>query len=94
MTTGDGTILVVRMTHGAERIQMGLVVDAVEGVVDIPADDLEPPPAIGQGIDTAAIDGVARHGERLLLVVNADAILTREQLDADFDALDAMRNDR
>lgn len=87
-------ILVVRMAHGEHRLQMGFVVDAVDGVVDIPRDDLEPPPAIGHRFDEAAVEGVARHRERLLLVVNPDAVLSKEQLDADYDRLDAGRTGR
>jgi purine-binding chemotaxis protein CheW len=82
-------ILVVRMAHGEHRVQMGFVVDAVDGVVDIPRDDLEPPPAIGNRFEDSAVEAVARHRERLLLVVNPDAVLSKEQLDADYQRLDA-----
>jgi purine-binding chemotaxis protein CheW len=80
-------ILVIRMGYGEARIQMGLVVDGVEGVVDIDRETLEPPPALGGSRGAEAVRGVVRHGERILLVVDPDAVLPKETLDADYDAL-------
>jgi purine-binding chemotaxis protein CheW len=85
--TGESRILVIGMGFGEARIQMGLVVDAVEGVVDIDSEAVEPPPAVGGHGGAEAVRGVVRHGERILLVVDPDAILPRDTLDADYDAL-------
>ncbi|MFO7781004.1 MAG: chemotaxis protein CheW [Spirochaetia bacterium] len=84
-------ILVVLIEYAGERLQMGLVVDTVEGVIDLDEAALEPPPAIGRSIDGSAIQGLARFGERILLVVEPGALVPKEQLDADFDALEAAR---
>ncbi|MFO8065296.1 MAG: chemotaxis protein CheW [Spirochaetia bacterium] len=84
-------ILVVRILHGKAQIQLGIVVDTVEGVVDLDPSALEPPPRVGQSIDGSVISGVARHGDRILLVVEPEGLLPKEQLDADFDALDEAR---
>ena len=84
-------ILVVLIAYAGERIQMGLVVDTVEGVIDLDEAALEPPPAIGRSGDGSAIQGVAHFGERILLVVEPSALVPKEQLDADFDALEAAR---
>ena len=84
-------ILVVLVEYAGERLQMGLVVDTVEGVIDLDEAALEPPPAIGRSLDGSAIQGVAHFGERILLVVEPGALVPKEQLDADFDALEAAR---
>ncbi len=84
-------ILVVLVEYAGERLQMGLVVDTVEGVIDLDETALEPPPAIGRSMDASAIQGLARFGERILLVVEPGALVPKEQLDADFDALEAAR---
>jgi purine-binding chemotaxis protein CheW len=84
-------ILVVLIEYAGERLQMGLVVDTVEGVIDLDEAALEPPPAIGRSMDASAIQGLARFGERILLVVEPGALVPKEQLDADFDALEAAR---
>lgn len=87
----DRHILVVRILHGEERIQLGIVVDTVEGVVDLDSSALEPPPRVGRSIDGSVISGVARHEDRILLVVEPEGVLPKEQLDADYDALEAAR---
>ncbi|NBF39205.1 MAG: hypothetical protein GVY14_02210 [Spirochaetes bacterium] len=84
-------ILVVLIEYTGERLQMGLVVDTVEGVIDLDEAALEPPPAIGRSMDASAIQGLARFGERILLVVEPGALVPKEQLDADFDALETAR---
>ena len=87
----DRHILVVRILHGEERIQLGIVVDSVEGVVDLDSSTLEPPPRVGRSIDESVISGVARHGDRILLVVEPERLLPKDQLDADYDALEVAR---
>lgn len=87
-----GHILVMRTRYGEQEIRLGVMVDAVQGVVDIDAASLDPPPRIGGSIDGAAVEGVARQGDRLLLVIDPDGLLPKEQLEADFDALDVRQN--
>lgn len=87
-------ILVVLITYAGERIEMGLVVDSVEGVIDLDEATLEPPPAIGRGMGSSAVEGLARVGERILLIVDPGRLVPKEQLDADFDALEATRQRR
>lgn len=84
-------ILVVLIEYAGERLQMGLVVDTVQGVIDLDEAAFEPPPAIGRSMDGSAIQGLARFGERILLVVEPGALVPKEQLDADFDALETAR---
>lgn len=85
-------ILVVRIEYAGERAQMGLVVDAVEGVINLDEEAVEPPPTVGGAIEGSAIRGLARSGDRILLVVEPGLLVPKEQLDADFDVLAAARN--
>src|ERR1700761_7288546 len=50
-------IVIVEVVLGSERHILGLVVDAVNAVLDIPAGDIEPPPAFGASIRTEFIQG-------------------------------------
>lgn len=54
---------------------VGLVVDAVSDVLNFALDDITPPPELGTLINTAAIKGIARSGERLINLLNLDSIL-------------------
>ena len=61
---------------------MGVVVDAVADVVQIPHDALRPAPQF-QGesqVDSAFIKGIAKVGERMLIVVDIAAMLTAEDM--------------
>ena len=50
-----------RQTHGpGERHVLGVVVDAVNAVLDIPGSEIEPAPAFGASIRTDFIQGMGR----------------------------------
>lgn len=67
---------------------VGLIVDAVSDVLDIPADSIQPAPDMGGAIDTSMLQGLARNGDRLTLLLDADrfvgmdANVTRNAADA------------
>jgi purine-binding chemotaxis protein CheW len=63
---------------------VGLVVDSVSQVVRIPADQIEAPPPVAGGLPSEIVDGVGKIGDRLIVLLNIDAILSageREDLD-------------
>lgn len=55
---------------------IGMTVDAVHEVVTIAADALEAPPAIYRGLAREYLQGVARHGDRLFVVLDVARLLT------------------
>jgi purine-binding chemotaxis protein CheW len=57
---------------------MGLVVDAVSDVLNIPPRDLQPTPDFGAQVDAAFISGMARAGEKLVVLLDLDRVLTGE----------------
>lgn len=61
---------------------VGFVVDSVSEVLRIPADTVEPPPAVVAGMDSEYIEGVGQlMGDRLLILLNLDQLLTTEEKD-------------
>jgi len=62
-------ILVIEVTNGV----LGLIVDAVDCVVDVPADRIEPIP--GAGSDDALGDEIAAIDDRLVMLLDADRAL-------------------
>src|ERR1700761_3901730 len=50
-------IVIIDVVLGSERQTLGLVVDAVNAVLDVPSSDIEPPPAFGASIRTEFIQG-------------------------------------
>ena len=67
-------------------LEMGIFSDAVDQVIEIPIDDIEPPPAIGSSIDTSFIRGMGRIGESFVIILKLDSLLSEKEL---FDMDDA-----
>jgi purine-binding chemotaxis protein CheW len=54
---------------------MGLIVDAVSDVLNIPREDIQAPPDFGAHVDTRFISGMATAGDKLLVLLDIDRVL-------------------
>ena len=54
---------------------MGLIVDAANDVLDIPADAIEPQPDVVGSVESEFINGVAKLEKRLLIMLNLQKVL-------------------
>jgi len=61
---------------------MGLIVDLVSDVLHIPAEAVSPAPAFGAKIRTDFIKGMGKMGDRLVLMLDIDKVLTEEETEA------------
>jgi purine-binding chemotaxis protein CheW len=73
ITERDRSARVVVVDGGSESV--GLLVDGVSEVLRVPAADVEPPSARTTGDGPTAVLGVAKLGERLVLLLDLDAAL-------------------
>ena len=55
--------------------EVGLMVDTAREFLKIPAESIEPPPEALTGLSGQYLEGVAAIGERLILILNLDAVL-------------------
>ena len=60
--------------------KFGLVVDGVKEVLGLSDNDLVHPPEILRGVKTEYLAGIARKGERLILVLDLDKLLTPDEI--------------
>ncbi len=81
------TCLVVVETAAAGSL--ALVVDAVHDVVDVARDDLLPAPDFGVQIRPEYLLGIAKWGDRLVLVIDSQRVLSPAELVAVAEAADA-----
>lgn len=58
---------------------IGMVVDAVNEVLRINADQIEPPPSSIAGLDHSFITGLVKFDEKLLILLDIKNILTEEE---------------
>ncbi|MDI6710287.1 MAG: chemotaxis protein CheW [Bacillota bacterium] len=69
--TRASRIIIVEMNG----MTVGMVVDAVLEVLRLPADSIEPPPPVINGIDSAYLRGIALWGERLIIMLDTEKVL-------------------
>lgn len=60
--------------------QLGILVDAVNEVLEIPATDVEPPPSFGVRIRNEFISGMGKVGERFVILLDVARTLSLDEL--------------
>jgi len=73
--TKDTRIVVVEMNGET----VGMVVDAVSEVLSVPAENVEPPPSLVSTVESVFITGIARVGERLVILLDLNQVLKAEE---------------
>ncbi|UCC47900.1 MAG: chemotaxis protein CheW [Gemmatimonadota bacterium] len=71
----DARLLVVSLGAG----RAGLMVDEVPGVTPIPDDALSPPPEFFKGLAGRFLQGIAQLGDRLIILLDVDEILSSKE---------------
>ncbi len=69
----DRFSVIIVVTVGTRT--MGLIVDAVSDVLNVGDDIATPPPELGADVDTSFLTGMARADEKLVLLLDIDAVL-------------------
>ena len=64
-------VIFVAMREG-ERVELGLMVDAVSEVIDIAADQIEPPPDFGTAVRRDFIRGMGKVAGRFVIILEPD----------------------
>ena len=75
-------IVIIEVVLGSERHTLGLVVDAVNAVLDIPTSEIEPPPAFGASIRTEFIRGMVKVNSKFLILLDVDHALAADEVQA------------
>jgi purine-binding chemotaxis protein CheW len=74
-------VVIVEAACGAEERQvMGLLVDAVNEVLDISTADIEPPPAFGARVRSDFIHGVGKVRGKFVLLLDVDRALSIDEI--------------
>ena len=72
-------VVIVEIATAGERHDVGVVVDAVDSVLDIPSDQVEPPPAFGARIATDFIEGMGKVNGRFVILLDVNSVLAPEE---------------
>ncbi len=68
----DRTCIIVIEVNGSS---VGLVVDAVSEVLSVADEDIEPPPAVGLGLESRCISGLGKVGDEVKLILDAGILI-------------------
>ena len=73
-------IVEVPCIEGAGQLNMGIVVDSVQAVLEIPRSEIEPSPTFGARIRADFIDGIAKVGGKFVILLNVSKVLSSEEI--------------
>lgn len=77
----DRTIFIIVEIPGArDVINIGMAVDSVKDVIDIPEDKLEKAPDIGLKLKSHYLYGIAQMDGKMIMILNIDRILSTEEV--------------
>jgi purine-binding chemotaxis protein CheW len=71
---------------------IGIMVDAVNKVMHLGNEDIEPPPVFGAGVQAEFISGMAKHNGEFIIVLDVRRVLSVSEL-AQLDTVDAVDAD-
>ncbi|MDX1958418.1 MAG: chemotaxis protein CheW [Leptospiraceae bacterium] len=73
-------IIVVETKQNEDKIDVGILVDSVKEVVDIPATEIEKPPGLGAKIRNDFISGIGKVGDEFVILLDVNKVLSVEEL--------------
>jgi len=73
-------IIVVEITGGNQKIQIGILVDSVSEVLNVKSADIEDTPNFGSCLDTEYILGMAKTGGQVKILLDIDRVLSSEDI--------------
>ncbi len=73
-------VIVVQVQAGASQVTMGTIVDEVSEVLEIGTDQIEDTPTFGAAIDTDFILGIGKVGEKVVMLLDVDRVLSTDEM--------------
>lgn len=77
----DTCIVIVEIMIDDELTHMGALADSVKEVIGLDPGQISPPPKLGIKINNEFIRGMGKQGEKFLIVLDIDKVLTADELD-------------
>jgi purine-binding chemotaxis protein CheW len=87
-------IVIVEIAAGDERQVIGVVVDAVNEVLDIEPADIEPPPDFGARIRSDFIQGMGKVRGKFVILLDVSNVLAIDEIAQVGGTVDAARSDK
>jgi purine-binding chemotaxis protein CheW len=78
--TARTCIVIVELTHEGGQQVMGIMVDAVSEVLDIPQEEIEPAPSFGARIRADFIAGMGKIEGRFVIILDVNRVLSIDEI--------------
>lgn len=78
--TNRSCIVIIEIGTEDERQDIGVMVDSVSEVMDIPLSEIEPAPLFGAKIRSDFISGMGKVGGKFVVILNVDKMLSAEEM--------------
>jgi purine-binding chemotaxis protein CheW len=79
--TVNTCVIIVEVELGGEKVVMGAMADAVQEVLDLEPDQIEPAPRIGTRLNTDFIKGMGKHADQFIIILDIDKVFTAGELE-------------
>jgi purine-binding chemotaxis protein CheW len=73
-------IIIVEIEHEGQKQELGVIVDAVSEVLELPQSEIEPPPGFGARIRADFISGMGKVNGRFVILIDVDKVLAVEEM--------------
>ena len=78
--TRRSCIVIIEVQTGEEQQVVGVMVDAVNEVLDIPGSDIEPAPTFGAHIRADFIRGMGKVADKFVILLDVDHVLSVDEM--------------
>lgn len=73
-------IIVIEIPFDGKTTEVGALVDAVQEVIALEDEHVEPPPRLGVGIEHEMIAGMGKRGDRFIVMLNVDHLFLNSEI--------------
>lgn len=80
MDSVNTCILVLTIEMDSEKLTIGALVDAVQEVIDLKEQDINPPPSIGSKYKSEFIKGMGKLGDNFVMILDIDKVFSLDEL--------------
>jgi purine-binding chemotaxis protein CheW len=78
--TVNTCVIIVEVQMDGEKVVMGAMADAVQEVLDLEPDQIEPPPRLGTKLNTEFIRGMGKHADQFIIILDIDRVFSCDEM--------------
>lgn len=79
--TVNTCIIIVEVQLDTETVVVGAMADAVQEVLDLEQNQIEPAPRIGTKMNTDFIKGMGKHADQFIIILDIDKVLSAADME-------------